>query len=76
MEAIVRPLTWEEWPESAMKIFKVLCALLPVKKSSYRRISSSNAFYLLVSCVVSLTEEMAVYRRPYLEAGESRDVRC
>jgi haloalkane dehalogenase len=71
MEAIVRPLTWEEWPEAATKMFKVFRS-----PDGEAVILQKNVFVeriLPASVLRGLTpEEMAVYRRPYLEPGESR----
>jgi len=71
MEAIVRPLTWEEWPESARSIFQAMRS-----PAGNEMILEKNLFVdriLPASVMRGLTsEEMDVYRRPYLEAGESR----
>ena len=71
MEAIVRPLTWEEWPESARPIFQAMRS-----PAGNEMILEKNLFVdriLPASVMRGLTsEEMDVYRRPYLEAGESR----
>src|SRR4030095_3915697 len=71
MEALVRPVTWDEWPEVARKVFQAMRSPAGeevglVKKLFVERI-------LPLSVLRGLTEaEMAVYRRPYLEPGESR----
>ncbi len=71
MEAIVRPLTWEEWPEGARRIFQAMRSeagetIVLAKNSFVERI-------LPASVLRGLTDaEMAVYREPYLEPGESR----
>jgi haloalkane dehalogenase len=71
MEAIVRPLTWDDWPESPRRIFQGLRST-----SGEEMILDKNIFVERVlpgSVLRSLTgEEMAVYRRPYAQAGESR----
>jgi len=71
MEAIVRPLTWEEWPEAARAIFRALRS-----PAGEEVVLQKNVFVeriLPASVLRGLTEEeMAVYRRPYLEPGESR----
>jgi haloalkane dehalogenase len=71
MEAIVRPLTWEEWPEVARGIFQAMRS--PAGETV---VLEKNAFVeriLPASVLRGLSaEEMAVYRRPYLEPGESR----
>jgi haloalkane dehalogenase len=71
MEAIVRPLTWDEWPEAAINMFKVFRS--PDREAV---VLQKNVFVeriLPASILRGLTpEEMAVYRRPYREPGESR----
>jgi haloalkane dehalogenase len=71
MEAIVRPLTWDEWPEQARRIFQGLRS-----EAGEEMILERNLFVerILPSSVLrGLTEdEMAVYRAPFAEAGESR----
>jgi haloalkane dehalogenase len=71
MEAIVRPLTWDEWPEAATKMFKVFRS-----PDGEAAVLQKNVFIeriLPASVLRGLTpEEMEVYRRPYLEPGESR----
>ena len=71
MEAIVRPLTWEEWPEAATKMFKVFRSpdgeeVVLQKNIFVERILPASVLRGLTS------EEMEVYRRPYREPGESR----
>jgi haloalkane dehalogenase len=71
MEALVRPVTWDEWPEVARKVFQAMRSpageeMVLVKNVFVERI-------LPLSVLRGLTDaEMAVYRRPYLELGESR----
>ena len=71
MEALVRPLTWEEWPEAARKVFQAMRS-----PAGEEMVLQKNVFVdriLPASVLRGLTEaEMAVYRRPYREAGESR----
>jgi haloalkane dehalogenase len=71
MEAIVRPLTWGEWPEAARKIFQSMRS-----PAGEELVLQKNVFVeriLPASVMRGLTEaEMAAYRRPYLEPGESR----
>jgi len=71
MEAIVRPLTWAEWPENARKIFQGMRApagedLVLQKNVFVERILPASVLRALSE------EEMAVYRAPYREPGESR----
>jgi len=71
MEAIVQPLSWADWPESATNIFKVFRS-----PAGEEVVLQKNVFVervLPASVIRKLTEEeMAVYRRPYLEPGELR----
>ncbi|GIW42265.1 MAG: haloalkane dehalogenase 3 [Candidatus Binatia bacterium] len=71
MEAIVRPLRWEEWPEAARSIFQALRS-----PAGEEMILERNLFVetiLPASILRKLApEEMEVYRRPYREPGESR----
>lgn len=73
MEAIVCPLeSWKEWPEAARGAFTAL--RLPEKGEDL--VLQRNFFVeriLPASIIRPLTdEEMAVYRKPFAEAGESR----
>jgi haloalkane dehalogenase len=71
MEALVRPVTWAEWPEPARKIFQALRS-----PAGEEMVLQKNVFVeriLPASVLRGLGEaEMTVYRRPYLEPGESR----
>jgi haloalkane dehalogenase len=71
MEAIVRPLAWAEWPEAIQKLFRGFRS-----EAGQEMVLERNVFVERVlpgSVLRGLTdEEMAVCRRPYLEAGESR----
>jgi|TARA_B100000809_G_scaffold167966_1_gene165327 haloalkane dehalogenase len=71
MEAIVRPVTWEEWPDAARQVFQGFRS-----PAGEEMVLEKNIFVERVlpgSILRGLTEEeMDVYRRPYLEAGESR----
>jgi haloalkane dehalogenase len=71
MEALVRPVTWTEWPEPARKIFQALRS-----PAGEEMVLQKNVFVeriLPASVLRGLGEaEMAVYRRPYLDPGESR----
>jgi len=71
MEAIVRPVTWEDWPEAARKIFQAMRSA-----AGEEMVLQKNVFVeriLPASVLRGLTDaEMAVYRRPYREPGESR----
>ena len=71
MEAIVRPVTWEEWPEASRSLFHSFRS-----PAGEEIVIEKNVFVERVlpgSVLRGLTEgEMEVYRRPYLEVGESR----
>ena len=71
MEAIVRPVTWTEWPEAARGVFQGLRS-----PAGEAMILEKNLFVERVlpgSILRDLSdEEMAEYRRPFLEAGEGR----
>ena len=71
MEAIVRPVSWGEWPETARKVFQAMRS-----PAGEEMVLEKNLFVeriLPASVLRGLTEaEMTVYRRPYLEPGESR----
>lgn len=71
MEAIVRPLTWDEWPEASRALFQAMRSpageeIILQKNMFVERILPSSVLRRLAE------EEMAIYRRPYLESGESR----
>ena len=71
MEAIVRPFSWDEFPADARPVFQGFRS--PAGESM---VLEKNLFVERVlpgSVLRGLNdEEMAVYRRPYLEPGESR----
>jgi haloalkane dehalogenase len=71
MEAIVRPLSWADWPENARKIFQGMRSA-----AGEELVLQKNVFVerILPGSVLRpiRDEEMAVYRAPYREPGESR----
>ena len=71
MEAIVRPVTWEQWPAGATDIFKAMRS-----DAGEEMILTKNLFVeaiLPASIIRKLSEaEMNEYRRPFLNAGEDR----
>ncbi|MAB13877.1 haloalkane dehalogenase [Parvibaculum sp.] len=71
MEAIVRPMRWDEWNPDARPIFEAFRS-----PAGEEMILEKNLFIERVlpgSVLRGLSEaEMAVYRRPFAEAGESR----
>ena len=71
MEAIVRPMTWEEWPEASRRIFQGFRSpkgedLILKRNMFVERILPASVLRVLDEI------EMETYRAPYLEAGESR----
>ncbi len=71
MEALVRPLKWEEWSERARDVFKSMRSA-----AGEEIVIRNNVFIERIlpgSIVRKLSdEEMNVYRRPYLAGGETR----
>lgn len=71
MEGIVRPLTWDEWPDDARAMFRGFRS-----ESGEEMVLEKNLFVerVLPASIMRLMtdEEMAVYRRPFQEPGESR----
>ena len=71
MEAIVRPLTWAEWPEAARAVFQGFRS-----PAGEDMVLQKNVFVERVlpgSILRKLTdEEMRVYRKPFVESGEGR----
>jgi haloalkane dehalogenase len=71
MEAIVRPVTWQEWPEAARKIFQAMRS-----PAGEEMVLQKNVFVdriLPASVIRGLRpEEMERYRARYREPGESR----
>jgi len=71
MEAIVRPVTWDEWPESARGIFQAMRS-----EAGEEMILEKNVFIeriLPASVLRKLTDaEMDAYRAPFLAPGEGR----
>ncbi len=71
MEAIVRPMSWDEWPEAARNAFQRM------RSPEGEELVLENNFFverILPSSVLrELTEdEMEEYRRPFAEPGEGR----
>jgi len=71
MEGIVRPVTWDEWPDAARGVFQGFRSA-----AGEEMVLEKNVFIERVlpgSIIRKLAdEEMAVYRRPYLNPGEDR----
>ena len=71
MEALVRPVTWEEWPEVARQVFQAMRS-----PAGEEMVLTKNVFVeriLPASVLRGLTsEEMDHYREPFREPGEAR----
>ncbi len=71
MEAIVRPVTWADWPEDARRVFQGFRS-----PAGEEMVLDKNVFVerVLPSAVIRdmTDEEMAEYRRPFATAGEGR----
>ena len=71
MEAIVCPLSWENWPDAATEVFRGFRS-----EAGEAMVLENNIFVERVlpgSVLRGLTdEEMAVYRRPFANPGEDR----
>jgi haloalkane dehalogenase len=71
MEAIVRPVSWNDWPESSRRIFQAMRS-----SSGEQMVLEKNVFVeriLPASIIRELSdEEMGEYRRPFQNPGEDR----
>jgi haloalkane dehalogenase len=71
MEAIVTPVSWDEWPEAARGIFQAMRS-----DAGEELVLQRNVFVeriLPASILRTLSDaEMAEYRRPFARAGEDR----
>ncbi len=71
MEAIVAPVTWEDWPDAARSIFEAMRS-----DAGEALVLERNLFVeriLPASIIRTLTDgEMAAYRAPFVEPGEAR----
>ncbi|MHA1113440.1 MAG: haloalkane dehalogenase, partial [Alphaproteobacteria bacterium] len=71
MEAIVRPMNWDDWPESARGIFQAMRSeageeMILEKNFFVERILPASVLRKLAD------EEMDAYRAPFREPGEGR----
>ncbi len=71
MEALVRPLVWDEWPQAARGVFQGF------RSSAGEEMALTNNVFVervLPGSVLRVLsdEEMAEYRRPFLNPGEDR----
>ena len=71
MEGIVKPITWDEWPENATKVFQGFRS-----ETGENMVLDKNIFVerVLPSSIMRelSEEEMDEYRRPFLNPGEDR----
>ena len=71
MEGIVKPVTWDEWPENATKVFQGFRS-----EAGENMVLDKNIFVerVLPSSIMRelSEEEMDEYRRPFLNPGEDR----
>ena len=71
MEGIVKPVTWDEWPENAIKVFQGFRS-----EAGESMVLDKNIFVERVLPSSSMRElseeEMNEYRRPFLNPGEDR----
>ena len=71
MEAIVRPLTWDDWPENARKVFQGFRS-----ENGENMVLDKNIFVerVLPGSIIRDLDDAAKaeYRRPFLQAGEAR----
>jgi len=71
MEGIVRPVTWDDWPEAARQVFEgfrsPMGEVMVLEKNIFiERVLPGSILRKLT------TEEMDEYRRPFAEGGEDR----
>ena len=71
MEAIVTPVTWDDWPENARRAFQGFRSaggedMILVKNIFVERVLPGSVLRKLTD------EEMIEYRRPFLNGGEDR----
>ena len=71
MEALVRPITWDEWPESARAIFQAMRS-----EAGEQIVLEKNLFVeaILPSSILRTLDpaELDEYRRPFAAPGEDR----
>jgi haloalkane dehalogenase len=71
MEAIVQPVTWDQWPEAARRIFQTFRSPAGEEVVLEKNVFVENV--LPGSVLRKLSDaEMEVYRRPFAKAGEDR----
>ncbi len=71
MEAVVQPLTWEDWPNSVRSLFQAFRS----PQGEKMILEQNNFVEQVLPGAISRDlseEEMDVYREPYRQAGEDR----
>ena len=71
MEAIVTPLTWDAWPDNARDIFQAFRSPAGEEIILEKNLFVEGVLPAAIRRDLS-DEEMAEYRRPFTESGESR----
>ena len=71
MEAIVTPLTWDAWPDNARDIFQAFRSPAGEEIILEKNLFVEGVLPAAIRRDLS-DEEMAEYRRPFAESGESR----
>ena len=71
MEAIVQPLTWEMWPEPSRSIFQGMRGVTGEEMILERNLFIERILPGSILRELSV-EEMNIYRKPYVDVGESR----
>ena len=71
MEAIVQPLTWEMWPEPSRGIFQGMRGVTGEEMILERNLFVERILPGSILRELSV-EEMNIYRKPYVDVGESR----
>ena len=71
MEGIVKPVTWDEWPENAVKVFQGFRSEAGESMVLHKNIFVERVLPSSIMRELS-EEEMNEYRRPFLNSGEDR----
>lgn len=71
MEGVVKPLSWEEWPEAATEIFRSFRSPAGEDLVLDKNVFVENVLPASILRTLS-DEEMAAYRAPFANAGEDR----
>jgi len=71
MEAIVKPLTWDQWPNAAAGIFKAMRSPAGEEMVLQKNVFAERILPASIQRKLS-PEEMSAYLEPWLQPGESR----